>query len=723
MMDSKQLVVLSMLLGSLVAGCGGGGGGGGAGEGDGGGSGGGGGGAGGGTGQASITDVRSTDAGFEASVAPRMNERAYYQVTGTDLPGTLALAVADCAAMRTLSTSSTEARFQCMPSNTEGTKAITVKDGETTLYSGSIEVAVATSPLPMPTYGFNLGNSLEAIWGYSYPGEAVYTSAAGAGFNAVRVPCAWDSNADKTTHQIDPAYMAQVRLAVDRSIAAGMHVFINVHWDGGWFDSHIGDSVDPAVAEKIRSYWTQIATEFAGYDNRLLFAAANEPDVRSPAQMKTLVAYYQTFVDTVRAAGGKNANRWLVLQGGGDTSWFTTLPTDPTPGRLMVEFHNYTPSLFTIIHEDQSWGSAIWFWGAAYHYAGNPGRNATFGEEGAIDAGYQQLKEQFVDKGVPVLVGEFHAAGTPGLTGDDKTWNRASVLYWNQYAGDSARAHGLSPFYWSTPNAPFDYGTGALTDTELVSVLTGGAAAPPPNGAPAAVTGLAANAAGTGQVNLSWSAVPGATRYDLYRTSRSGYEPATPSVSGITGTTYSDTGLNDGTSYYYQVVAVNSSGRSGFSQEAYATTPGVNPDPAKFSFETDTQPWSASGAQIAGIATSTAQHYAGRQSMAVDFNGASGGQSSVDLSGAVMPAGATVTFRVWVPAGHQLTSIEPYLQDYHWAWSATSYTSLTAGAWNTLTLEVPPDATTPLQRLGLRFSTGAAWSGTVYVDSIDWSAP
>ena len=58
--------------------------------------------------------------------------------------------------------------------------------------------------------------------------------------------------------------------------------------------------------------------------------------------------YYQTFVNAVRGVGGNNTNRWLVMQGGGDTTWLNALPTDPTPNRLMVEYHNYTPSLFTI---------------------------------------------------------------------------------------------------------------------------------------------------------------------------------------------------------------------------------------------------------------------------------------------------------------------------------------------------------------------------------------
>jgi len=592
------------------------------------------------------------------------------------------------------------------------------------------------SPLPFPTYGFNLGNTFESTWGYPTPTQAVFTSAAKAGFNAIRIPCAWGFNSDPVTHEINAQYMAKVKQAVDWSLAAGLHVVINNHWDTGWLDSNIGDSVDPVINAKIASYWTQIATTFAGYDNRLMFAATNEPAVRSPVRMGTLMEYYQTFINAVRAVGGGNTDRWLVLQGGGDISWFTNLPPDPTSGRLMVEYHLYTPALFTIIHTDNSWGKAIYFWGAAYHYAANPSRNASSWEEGYIDSEFQQLKEQFVDKGIPVLLGEFHADETPKLTGQEAIYNRASTLYWDKYASDSALWHGIRPFYWSSPNSLFQYENGAITDSEVVGVLTGHTAAPaPPNGAPYAVTGLVATSAGTGRVNLSWNAIIGATSYKLYRTAQSGFEPATPSVSGITRTSYKDTDLNEGTTYYYQVVAVNRFGSSGFSPEAHVSLPGVNPDPTKFNFETDTQRWTASGALISGIATSSTQHFAGKQSLAVNFNGTSAGTASVELSDLLVPAGATVSFHVWVPAGHRITAIEPNLQDYNWVWAQTwqGGENLYARAWTTFSIKVPltyqdkNDVTqatvTPLQRLGLRITTDAAWTGTLYIDSINWSAP
>jgi hypothetical protein len=83
-------------------------------------------------------------------------------------------------------------------------------------------------------------------------------------------------------------------------------------------------------------------------------------------------------------------------------------------------------------------------------------------------------------------------------------------------------------------------------------------------------------------------------------------------------------------------------------------------------------------------------------------------------------AGTTITFPVWIPSGSQVTSLQPYLQDYNWAWTAGSYGSLSANAWNTITLTVPPTAVTPLQQLGIQFSTSAAWSGTCYIDSVAW---
>jgi endoglucanase len=175
----------------------------------------------------------------------------------------------------------------------------------------------ALAQLPSPTYGWNLGNTMEppagiGSWGPP-PTEALIDAVAKAGFNAVRIPCAWDSHADQSTYQIDPAYMARVKQVVDWCYARNLYVVVNDHWDGGWLETHITDTVNRTINAKMRAYWTQIATAFAGYDSHLLFAGANEPNCNTAAEWHTLKTYYSTFIDVVRRTGGNNTSRWLVI--------------------------------------------------------------------------------------------------------------------------------------------------------------------------------------------------------------------------------------------------------------------------------------------------------------------------------------------------------------------------------------------------------------------------
>ena len=94
--------------------------------------------------------------------------------------------------------------------------------------------------------------------------------------------------------------------------------------------------------------------------------------------------------------------------------------------------------------------------------------------------------------------------------------------------------------------------------------------------APSAPTNLTATA-GNGQDTLNWNASSGATSYNVYRGTSSGGESSTPIATGLTGTSYTNTGLTNGTTYYYKVAAVNSAGTSGMSNEASPTPTGGAP--------------------------------------------------------------------------------------------------------------------------------------------------
>ncbi len=153
--------------------------------------------------------------------------------------------------------------------------------------------------------------------------------------------------------------------------------------------------------------------------------------------------------------------------------------------------------------------------------------------------------------------------------------------------------------------------------------------------------------------------------------------------------------------------------------------PPVAPDMAPYNFEGGTQGWASSGGMISGVSGSAAQAFAGTHSLAVQFSGTAADAQQVAVSAPATPAGKTVTFHVWIPAGSGITAVQPYVQQGSaggWAWSGSyqAASSLKAGAWNTLTVAVPANAVTPLYQLGVQFFTGGAWSGTCYVDSVSW---
>ena len=172
--------------------------------------------------------------------------------------------------------------------------------------------------------GWNIGNSLEVpdgetAWGNPAVSQKLIDGVKAAGFNAVRIPCAWSSHLvkDAEPYTIDPAWMKRVREVVDYAYKNGMYVIVNTHWDGGWLELHANANDQAAVVKKEKAIWTQIAAEFADYGQRLIFAGNNEIrnkvgnnenwGMPSSGERKALEAYNQAFVDAVRATGGKNA--------------------------------------------------------------------------------------------------------------------------------------------------------------------------------------------------------------------------------------------------------------------------------------------------------------------------------------------------------------------------------------------------------------------------------
>jgi endoglucanase len=339
--------------------------------------------------------------------------------------------------------------------------------------------------------GWNIGNTLEATggetaWGNPKVTKTLIDLVKANGFNAIRIPCSWNQNmANSSTAQIKAEWLTRVKEVVQYCVDNDMYVILNIHWDGGWLENNCTNAKKVENNAKQKAFWEQIATSLRDFDEHLLFASANEPNVDDATQMDVLNSYHQTFIDAVRSTGGKNANRTLVVQGPSTdidktNKLMLTLPTDKVANRMMVEVHYYTPWNFCGMEKDETWGKMFYYWGANYHSTTDTSHNATWGEEADLDKLFKSMKTQFVDKGIPVILGEFGAIKRTNLTGSDLTLHLDSRAFFLKYVVKQAKANGMLPFYWDAGNlgvntmSLFDRSKNTVYDSQALNALLDG---------------------------------------------------------------------------------------------------------------------------------------------------------------------------------------------------------------------------------------------------------
>lgn len=337
--------------------------------------------------------------------------------------------------------------------------------------------------------GWNIGNTLEATggetaWGNPKVTKALIDLVKANGFNAIRIPCSWNQNmANSATAQIKAEWLARVKEVVQYCVDNDMYVIVNIHWDGGWLEKNCTEAKKVENNAKQKAFWEQIATSLRDFDEHLLFASANEPNVDDATQMAVLNSYHQTFIDAVRSTGGKNANRTLVVQGPSTdiektNKLMLTLPTDKVANRMMVEVHFY-PYQFCLMDKDADWGKMFYYWGAGNHSTTDTARNPTWGEEADIDKFFLSMKTQFVNKGIPVVLGEFGAIRRD-LSGDALTLHLKSRAAFLKYVVKQSLANGMIPFYWDAGNlgvntmSLFDRSNNTVYDNQALTALQEG---------------------------------------------------------------------------------------------------------------------------------------------------------------------------------------------------------------------------------------------------------
>jgi endoglucanase len=267
-----------------------------------------------------------------------------------------------------------------------------------------------------------------------------------AGFETIRIPVSWHNHVDKE-YNISEKWMSRVQQVVDWAIEEGMYVILNIHHDNhpeanGFYpdNAHREQSVS-----YIKAIWSQLAERYKDYDEHLIFESMNEPrlvghehewwiptwsdDVKE--SILCINELNQLFVDTVRAAGGFNAKRYLMCPGydaspEGALHREFVLPTD-TPeledaNRIIVSVHAYTPYDFALNLSGTS-------------YFSSQKQSSTRD----IDSFMDRLYTRYVEKGIPVVIGEFGAL--------DKKNLEERVDYAAYYIA-SAKARGMTAMWW-----------------------------------------------------------------------------------------------------------------------------------------------------------------------------------------------------------------------------------------------------------------------------------
>ena len=330
--------------------------------------------------------------------------------------------------------------------------------------------------------GWNVGNSLdvpegETAWGNPKITAELMQTVAAAGFDVVRIPVTWSLHTGAgPDFVIEESFLMRVQEVVDYVQAAGMSAIINIHHDGAdsfngpvmpggveWLTLNdaagdVTDANNQAVEDRFVKVWTQIANYFKDEDESLLFESMNEIhdgyDAPDPAYYSIINHLNQTFVDLVRGSGGKNASRHLVVPGYNTNIDYSIegfeKPNDTVSDHLILSIHFYDPYTYAINADTHTWGAA------------SPGSD-DWGQEDHVTSQFDKLKMEFIDQGLPMIMGEYGAPNQDGY----EDYRR----YYLEYVTKAATDRGMVPVYWDNGGTGSGADNFGLFDRTTYSVV------------------------------------------------------------------------------------------------------------------------------------------------------------------------------------------------------------------------------------------------------------
>ena len=325
--------------------------------------------------------------------------------------------------------------------------------------------------------GINLGNTFdstgdwfektvsnqETAWGSPIITEEMIKGYADAGFGVMRLPVSWTLLADSKGN-IPKEFMDRIEEVVGWILDSGMYCILNTHHDD-WpakFEKNFEGTL--VIYENI---WKQIAERFKDYGEGLMFESMNEVGFDSvwnqyggttgkSQAFNMFNKINQKFVDTIRASGGNNPERHLLI-----ASYWTNIdhacakefkmPNDPA-GRCAISVHYYTPAVLCLIDSDVDWGKARTSWGTDADYA-------------ELKKYMDMMDENFAKKGIPVIIGEY------GCFGDNKS--RSVIEKWTLAVASAAAEKGFCPVLWDTPGGEYDREHAKFSRPDFIKKLTG----------------------------------------------------------------------------------------------------------------------------------------------------------------------------------------------------------------------------------------------------------
>lgn len=290
----------------------------------------------------------------------------------------------------------------------------------------------------------------ETAWGNPVVTKKVIKAIKDAGFNAIRIPVRWQCHiTNAQAMSIDKAWMARVKEVIDWCLANDLKVIINTHHDK-WLEGRPFDQYKEENCQKLALLWFNISSELAAYDYRVAFAGTNEVHVKDnwgkPTAENLAVqnAYNQTFIDVVRATGGNNLKRHLIVQtyvcnpdfGINDGDFIIPQDVEGNGNNYMsVEFHYYNPW-------EYAGDCKFYFWGDAYkQYGETPESN-----EKSLTDFFDRVVNTWSSKGLGVIIGEWGV--TDHVKGGQADLIHENMTYYCKTFVSEARKRGFSVFVW-----------------------------------------------------------------------------------------------------------------------------------------------------------------------------------------------------------------------------------------------------------------------------------